>query len=259
MTVLDETDYEMRDTPKKPLLGNHQKCWIWGEHAVNSTIEAKKWKPYQVVVSKPITDQLKKWAAQYQLDLRHDTDANLTKLCRHEDHQGIIAQMPPFPYTPFSELKPKKTGRTVYIYLDCIHDPHNLGAIVRSAEVLGVTAVLIPSEKSVGVTNLVVRSSVGAVNTIPIVRIDNPATQLAELVEQGFKGFGLDVAAKKELSATKFPDKTILFMGNEADGLTPVTKKFIHEKLFINVHGQIDSLNVSVAAAIAMYEAMKPD
>jgi 23S rRNA (guanosine2251-2'-O)-methyltransferase len=223
------------------------------------TLRCGLWLPYEVMLSTQLSDalyrEIQKYCERSNIPVKQASAAQLEKLCRHEDHQGMIAMMPPFPYTELIQLERIKRPTELCVYLDGIQDPHNLGAIIRSADVLGINAVLIPESGQVGVTNLVVKSSAGAVNAVPIVRLSATVDDLKQMKKSGYKIYGLSAEAKTELRDITFHKKSLIILGNEAEGIRPEISALCDQQVKIQVRGIVDSLNVAVTAGIVMYAA----
>jgi 23S rRNA (guanosine2251-2'-O)-methyltransferase len=140
------------------------------------------------------------------------------------------------------------------VVLDGVEDPHNLGAIIRTAHAAGASAVLIPERRATGLTETVAKASAGAIEHVPIVRIGNVSQTLEELKRRGFWIYGLDERAKDLYSETNFAKPTVLVLGGEGQGLHQLVQKHCDALLRIPMAGAISSLNVSVAAGIVLFE-----
>ncbi len=134
---------------KKPsgLMGSHQRCWIWGRMSVVETLRAARWPILDLHLSKEMAvDELHaamKLADGLNLPVSIETPEELTRLCRSEDHQGYLAKMPPFPYDDAEDVLSRRRDRAFYLVLDAVQDPFNFGAILRSADALGVDGVFV--------------------------------------------------------------------------------------------------------------------
>lgn len=137
--------------------------------------------------------------------------------------------------------------------LDGITDPHNLGAILRSADQFGADLVLIPERRSVQANETVVKVSSGAAQYVPVAVVTNLNRELEYLKKNGFWVYGADMKGNSSYEE-KFSDRTVIVMGSEGDGMSSLVKKNCDYIVSIPMQGHIDSLNVSVAAGILMYE-----
>lgn len=166
-----------------------------------------------------------------------------------ENHQGIVLEIEDFHY---SELEEIMDGSFLLI-LDHLEDPHNLGAIIRSAEAAGVTGIILPKDRSVSVTDTVIKTSAGAINNVKIVKVTNLVDTIKKLQKENFFIYGADMEGC-DLRETTFADKKVLVIGNEGKGISPIIEKNCDEIISIPMKGQVNSLNASVAAAILIFK-----
>lgn len=252
---------------KKKLLGNHQKSWIWGRHAVLEILEAGRWPMKKLYLSETLQPEALEHAQARAEALGFtvvvETMDRLRELCRSGDHQGYLAQMLPYAYTNASELKTLLTqasseGRVpIVALLDSIQDPFNFGAITRSAEVLGVDGIIIGSRNQVEVTSMVARSSVGAVNHVPIAQVDDLVEYAKLLRESGVTLVAATEKTEVSCDAHAFDKPTVIVLGNEGEGIQSALLEHCNVQVSIPQQGQIESLNVAAAAAILFYEARR--
>ncbi len=178
------------------------------------------------------------------------------------DHRGIVltdsrtaAAQPHIPYeTAIANLAALE--KAVVVVLDSITDPHNIGAIIRSAEQFGIAAVILPERKTAGDMQTITKISAGAAAWVPLLHTANLVRAVETLKENGFWVFGADVDGEP-LPSLSFPDKTVLIMGSEGSGISRLLKKSCDSFTAIPTVGKLDSLNVSVAAGILMYEVTR--
>lgn len=172
-------------------------------------------------------------------------------------HQGVAAWCADYVYATIDQVIENKTLANVVLILDGVTDPHNLGALVRTALCLGVKGVIIPENRASAVTATVVKASAGATHWLPIAREVNLCRAMEELQRRGFWIYGAD--ADRGLPLSKFADEgpVGLVMGSEGKGLRPLISKKCDFLLSIPLEGKLASLNVSVAAGIILYEIAK--
>jgi len=183
----------------------------------------------------------------------------LTTLARGERHQGVIAIGGSYSYLSFEELRDQLPDNPLLVALDEITDPHNFGAIVRSAVAFGAAGVLTLKQRAAPVTPVVVRASAGATEHARIARVTNLATTLSGLADEGFDVIGLAAEASVDLRAWKVPTgPRVLVVGSEGRGLRRLVRERCTELVRIPMNGPIESLNASVAAAIALYALSAP-
>ncbi|MEZ0208881.1 MAG: 23S rRNA (guanosine(2251)-2'-O)-methyltransferase RlmB [Candidatus Paceibacterota bacterium] len=180
---------------------------------------------------------------------------------RDATHQGVCALLDDRKiYTPLDTvlLEAKNSSkRPLFVLLDELQDPHNVGAIIRSALAFGATAVLMPEYDQVQVTSTVIKTSAGTVFSMPIVRIGNVNTTLRNLKEKGFWIYGLAGDGETKLATTAFDADTVIVIGSEGEGIRPKTLEVCDFKLAIDINPACESLNASNAAAVAFYEWYK--
>ena len=246
------------------LLGNHQKSWIWGRNLVTETLCTAAWRPVQLVLSAdlPTAEQAQARSAAVALGATVEVvePARVRQLCGAADHQGFAARMPAFPYaTPDLLRTLAQTGATspLFVVCDCVQDPFNFGAILRSARGLNADAVVIPQDGQVGVTSQVARSSAGAVNHVPIVRVADLVVTCRELRE-----FGLQVVACAGESPVPvwnqdFRGPVAVVVGNEGQGIDPRVLSQASATVAIPLHADVESLNAAAATAVVLYEVVR--
>jgi 23S rRNA (guanosine2251-2'-O)-methyltransferase len=182
-------------------------------------------------------------------------DRELEGLAGSPDHQGVVAEVEPFPYADGNALLERKEG--LILALDQVQDPRNLGAACRSAEVAGVTGVVITERRSAAVTPAACKASAGAVEHLELARVTNLANWLGEAREAGYWIWG---AAGEEGSPPWEVDltgPTILVLGSEGKGLRPRVRSFCDGIVSIPQYGRTGSLNVSAAATAILFEAVR--
>lgn len=176
---------------------------------------------------------------------------------KHIAHQGIFALIAPVKYIELDDFIYKSDKKSLIVLLDELEDPHNIGAIIRSAEIFGLSAVILTIQNSAPLTQTVVKSSAGAIFHIPIVKVSNLNNCIADLKSAGFWIYGLEADGDtlSEKSNINFPAAVVV--GSEGKGLRPLVRKNCDEILSIPQKGKINSLNASVAAGIVFYELSK--
>lgn len=179
----------------------------------------------------------------------------LERLCGSPDHQGVVAEVEPYPYAGSSELL--KIENALLIALDQVQDPRNLGAVARSAEAAGAAGLIVPERRSAAVTAVACKASAGAVEHLPIAHVRNLADWLAEAKEAGFWIWGADAGAEQAPWDVDLAGPTVLVLGGEGKGLRPRVASACDGLIALPQRGKIDSLNVSAAAAALLFEAVR--
>ena len=194
-------------------------------------------------------------AAVVQVDRRR-----LDQMSQTHAHQGIIAQAAAHSYATVEEILQRAADRgeaPLLILCDELSDPHNLGAILRTAECAGAHGVIIPKRRSVGLTAVVAKTSAGAVEHMPVARVSNLVSAIEDLKRQGIWVFGTDAAGTTDLYHADFQGPTAIVIGSEGFGMSRLVAERCDLLLSIPMKGQINSLNASSAAAVLLYEAVR--
>lgn len=185
---------------------------------------------------------------------------DLTKMCASSHHQGIALEVEPFRYTDFDDLLTSVSNSGLpgfLLVLDAIQDPHNLGALIRSAACAGVDGVLIPKDRACGITAAAEKTSAGAVETVPVAMVTNVSQTLERLKKLGYWVYGLDSAARQSVYQTEFSGNIVLVVGGEGEGIRSLVRKQCDVVVSIPQYGGVSSLNASVAGGIALFEVAR--
>lgn len=169
------------------------------------------------------------------------------------NHQGVMIEVESFKYESLDDLSDEKR----LIILDQIEDPHNLGAIIRSAESFGFDGVVIPERRSASVTSTVYKTSAGAINNIKVYRVKNLTRSIKDLKDKGFWIYGLAGEADSSIDKADLTGKVGLVVGNEGSGISRLVRDNCDMLVNIPMLGRVNSLNASVAAGISMYELLR--
>lgn len=182
----------------------------------------------------------------------------LTRLARTDAHQGVLAVIRERSFLGIEDLLASKpNGFRFFLALDGIEDPHNLGALLRTADGAGVDAVILPERRSASVTATVAKTSAGASEHVRIARVTNLVRSLEQMKKNNIWVIGLDERGTPDYTDFDFKTDCVLVLGREGAGLHDLVKKTCDHLLRIPMAGQVSSLNVSVAGAVVMYEAMR--
>jgi 23S rRNA (guanosine2251-2'-O)-methyltransferase len=179
----------------------------------------------------------------------------LERLCGSPDHQGVVAEVDPYPYADPSGLLNGEDA--LVVVLDQVQDPHNLGAVCRAAEVAGAAGVVIPERRAASVTAAACKASAGAVEHLPVARVRNIADWLAEAKQAGAWVYGAAAEAERPYTEVDWSGRAVLVLGSEGSGLRPRVAESCDELIAIPVAGRVGSLNASVAAAVILFEAQR--
>ena len=184
----------------------------------------------------------------------------LDRLAGTDHHQGIVAVVADFRYAELEDLvaAAAASGRpALLVVLDGVEDPHNLGAIVRSAHALGAHGVAIPKDRAVGVTAAVAKASAGAIERCPVARVTNVSKAIEALKECGIWSVALAADAEQPLSSVDLAGPVALVLGSEGEGIRPLVRRTCDLVARIPMTGDFESLSVSASATIALYETAR--
>ncbi|MGF1458871.1 MAG: 23S rRNA (guanosine(2251)-2'-O)-methyltransferase RlmB [Leptolyngbyaceae cyanobacterium] len=234
---------------------------IFGRHAIQAALEGERTLNRLWVNSRyrydgrflPLIDNAKANGVVIdEVDSRR-----LDQIAQGQIHQGIVAQVAPYDYWELDALiaqAKQATKRPVLLAADSITDPHNLGAIIRSAEALGAQGLIIPQRRAAGVTSTVAKVATGAIEHLPIARVVNLRQALETLKAENFWIYGLAAEANHPIHTVEFSGATVLVVGAEGDGLSLLVQQNCDEVVSIPLAGKTASLNASVATGMALYE-----
>ena len=183
------------------------------------------------------------------------TGEELERLCGSPDHQGVVAEVDPYPYADRNALL-RREGELI-VTLDQVQDPRNLGAVCRSAELAGAAGVVIPERRAAEVTAATCKASAGAVEHLSIARVRNLADWLEEAKASGFWIWGADAGADSPPWDADLSGSTVLVLGGEGSGIRPRVASACDGLVALPQRGKIDSLNVSAAATALLFEAVR--
>ncbi len=179
----------------------------------------------------------------------------LERLCGSPDHQGVVAEVDPYPYADPNALLRREGA--LLVVLDQVQDPRNLGAVCRSAEFAGAAGLILPERRAAEVTAVACKASAGAVEHLDVARVRNLADWLAEAKQAGFWIWGADAESEQVPWGADLSGPTVLVLGGEGKGIRPRVASACDGLIALPQGGRVDSLNVSAAAAALLFEAVR--
>jgi 23S rRNA (guanosine2251-2'-O)-methyltransferase len=194
-------------------------------------------------------------ARQREIPLRHEDRPAMDKLGQGTVHQGVVAIVGEMTYGSFQDLF--KSDAPLVVVLDGVEDPHNLGAVIRTAEACGVSGVVVPDRHSAPLSATVVKASAGASAYVPVVRVVNLVGAIEEMKERGLWIVGVDPDGKQLWTEYDYRSPVAVVLGGEHRGLRRLVREHCDILVRIPMLGKIESLNISVAAAVALYEVIR--
>ena len=252
------TAYEVRQEPKEEVEGQ-----LEGRNALQEALRAGRTIDKVFIASGDTDKGLQRLAAEAKdagavvvpVDRRKLDQMSFTR-----SHQGVIALAAAHEYATIDEILEEASSRgenALIVICDELTDPHNLGAIMRSAECAGAHGVIIPKRRSVGLTATVAKASAGAMEYMKVARVTNINNAIAELKEKGVWVFGTAAEGSVPMYKANLTVPAAIVIGNEGDGMSPLVRKNCDVMVSIPMNGRISSLNASAAASILLYEAVR--
>jgi 23S rRNA (guanosine2251-2'-O)-methyltransferase len=235
---------------------------IYGINAVTEALKSRGRAIDYVAVARERHDQrMQKVIADCRAQgvaVRSTPRDELDRMARTNSHQGVVAITSEKEYAAADDLLAQRRGTHVFIVvLDGVEDPHNLGAIIRTADAAGVDGVVIPERRAASVTGTVAKASAGATEHLPIARVTNISRTLEDLKRSNVWTVGLDERADRSYDEVDYNMDCALVLGAEGKGLHEHVRKHCDFVVKIPMYGQVPSLNVSVAAGVVMYEVAR--
>ena len=224
---------------------------VYGRRAVHEALRGRR-QVLEVLASERALAS-EPWLQEARPHVRPERE--LSELAATRDHQGVVARVEPYRYADAYELAAAE--RPLLAVLDRVTDPRNLGAVCRSAEVAGATGVVVPAHGAAVVTPAVARSSAGAIEHLPIAVVTNLARYLQEVKGPNLWVYGAAASAETAMWDTDLRGGVALVFGAEGRGLRPLVSRSCDALVAIPSVGRVESLNVSVAAALLLYEARR--
>ncbi len=236
--------------------------YIYGFHAISKMLQHSPQNCIQLICTEARNPRLLSLIAsarQGGLSVRFEAREALSNLCGNTKHQGCVMQIAdesPNALT-LEQLLQQNNERSLYLVLDGVQDPHNLGACLRTADATGVDAVIIPKDRSAGLTATVRKVAAGGAETVPLIEVTNLARCLKDMKKAGIWVYGTSGEAMTGLYEFQYDSSVALVMGAEGDGLRRLTAEQCDHLIKLPMLGSVESLNVSVAAGVCLYEILR--
>jgi 23S rRNA (guanosine2251-2'-O)-methyltransferase len=206
------------------------------------------------------TEEIVQLARGRGIPVRFEDRSQIDRLANSKDHQGVIAIVAARAAGSLDDVLANANAAGhggIIVLLDGVEDPHNLGAIIRTSLAAGAQGVVIPERRAAGLTDTVARASAGALAHLPIARVTNLVRAMEELKEAGYWLVGLDEAAEKSYTQVDYTSPVGIVLGGEGKGLHELTRKRCDFVVSLPTKGPVKSLNVSVAAGVVLFEALR--
>jgi len=246
-----------------PAAGNDSQAeLLYGLHAIREALRAGTRPLQRLLVQR--TDrqfaEIIQQAKARRIPVHIEPPAAFDRLVPSGKHQGVIAFVAAKPYSSTEDIleQARRRGEPPFlVILDGVEDPHNLGAVLRTAEAAGVHGVFIPERRAAGLTSVVAKVSAGALDHMLVSRVGNISRLIEDLKEAGIWVFGLDPSASAYFTGIDMTGPIALVLGGEGEGIRPGVLKGCDGRVSIPMKGKVGSLNVSAAAAVTLFEAVR--
>jgi 23S rRNA (guanosine2251-2'-O)-methyltransferase len=239
---------------------------LTGIHAVREALEAGRAFDH-IVIAKGRQDtrveEIVQAARRRNISVRFEDRGQLDRLADSKDHQGVVALAAARAAATLEDILAAANAgagrgeKGLIVLLDGVEDPHNLGAIIRTALAAGAHGAVIPERRAAGLTDTVARASAGALSHLPVAKVTNLVRAMEELKEAGYWIIGLDERADKSYTQADFTSPVGIVLGGEGQGLHELTRKRCDFLVSLPTSGPVKSLNVSVAAGVVLFEALR--
>ncbi|HEY6904911.1 MAG TPA: 23S rRNA (guanosine(2251)-2'-O)-methyltransferase RlmB [Candidatus Acidoferrales bacterium] len=234
--------------------------WMTGFHAVEEALAAGRALDRIVIARGRHGDRVEtivRLAKSHGVPVRFEERQQVDRLAGTREHQGIAALAAAKLAIELEDLLQAKNAHGLLVLLDGIEDPHNLGAIVRTSLAAGAQGVVIPERRAAGLSDTVERASAGALAHLPVARVKNLVRAMEEIKEAGYWLVGLDERAEKSYNEVDLKGPVGIVLGREGEGLHELTRKRCDFLVSLPTSGPVRSLNVSVAAGVMLFEAVR--
>ena len=236
---------------------------IFGINSINALLNANSQCIQQLLIDKKRSDKriqsIVDAAKQAKIEISFEDRHQLDDICQGGKHQGVVArcEMPKVQDESLIDKIIAQNESPLFLLLDGVQDPHNLGACLRTADAVGVNAVIIPKDRSASINSTVVKVASGAAYSVPVVSVTNLSRAIRDMQEAGVWFVGADGAADESIYEVKLTGAIAIVMGAEGGGLRRLTKESCDFLVKLPMMGAVESLNVSVATGACLYEALR--
>ena len=230
--------------------------YIYGKNLVIEKLKQKE-KVNQVIIQKGTKNHdVENIAKSRHMEIRYVEKKEMDRLCQGGNHQGVALEASDYETITLDELiHQQPNGKyPLFVCLDGLEDPHNLGAILRTCDAIGADGVIIGKHRCVGLTSTVAKVSTGAIEYVPVAMVTNIAQALNELKDHGFWIVGTDAKEAVDYRAVDYNMPTVIVIGSEGKGISKNVLEACDHKVFLPMVGHVTSLNASVAAALLLYQ-----
>jgi len=237
--------------------------YVWGRYPVLEALRSRR-RVHRILIAQGPRDsgmsQLLDQARRVGVPVEPTPRRRLDELSKNANHQGVVALVAPRTYTDVEEIltRAKELGEDpLLVILDAIQDVHNLGSLIRTAEVVGVHGVIIPEHRAAGLTPVVDKTSAGAVEFLRVAQVTNITRTLDDLKKRGIWCIGLEGSAKTRFDQANLKGPIALIVGNEGKGISRLVRDHCDLLVSLPMRGHVGSLNAAIAGSITLYEVWR--
>ena len=234
---------------------------IYGVLPVLEALKAGGRRIDRIVIAEGVRDsrlrEVLEAARNARVAIRREPRVALDRLTHNANHQGVLAITSAASYADADDLLGGTSPNTIFVLLDGIEDPQNLGAIIRTAECGGATAVIVPERRAAHVTEAVAKTSAGAVEHLPIARVTNLASFIEQLKRRNVWVVGVEASGQMPYTEFNYSGAIALVFGGEGQGLHRLVRERCDAVVSVPMRGKVTSLNVSVAVGVVLFEALR--
>ncbi len=232
------------------------KEWIYGKNTVRELLTGPR-QVYEVMIqNQSKNDDIVKLCRKNNIKMRMTDKNGFIKLVGNVNHQGVMALIDGYDYTPLEDIVRNipEGKQPLLLMLDGMEDPHNLGAIIRTCDAIGVDGVIIGKKHSVGLNATVAKVSTGAIDHVPVAQVTNLSRTLDSLKKEGFWVVGCELDNSTDYRAVDYNMPLVLVIGSEGFGISRLVKEHCDMNVILPMVGHVNSLNASVATAVLLYQ-----
>ncbi|MEK6324650.1 MAG: 23S rRNA (guanosine(2251)-2'-O)-methyltransferase RlmB [Acidobacteriota bacterium] len=234
---------------------------IYGVLPVLEALRAGGGRIDRIVIAEGVRDarlrEVIEAARHARVPVRREPRVALDRLTHNANHQGVLAITSAASYSDADELLSRISPDTIFVLLDGVEDPQNLGAIIRTAECGGATAVIVPERRAAHITDAVAKTSAGAVEHLPVARVTNLASLIEELKRRNVWVVGVEASGPMAYTEFNYSGALALVFGGEGHGLHRLVRARCDAVVSVPMRGKVTSLNVSVAVGVVLFEALR--
>ncbi|HZC04133.1 MAG TPA: 23S rRNA (guanosine(2251)-2'-O)-methyltransferase RlmB [Ktedonobacterales bacterium] len=234
--------------------------YVWGRYPVLEALRSRR-RVHRILIAQGPRDsgmsQLLDQARRIGVPVEPTPKRRLDDLSKNSNHQGVVALVAPRTYADVEDIlqRAKELGEdALVVVLDAIQDVHNLGSLIRTAEVVGAHGVIIPEHRAAGLTPVVDKTSAGAVEFLPVAQVTNITRTLDDLKKRGLWCIGLEGSAKTRFDQANLKGPIALVVGNEGKGISRLVKEHCDVLISLPMRGHVGSVNAAIAGSVALYE-----